>query len=376
MKLGRSAVLLVGLATGAALVAIPAPVVAQAARPVVLLTGCHEGIQVQPPPEGQHWLAAVQFVSASTGWVVGGSRIFATGDGGAHWVTQRRAHNADYSSINAIDASHAWVVGRNSLLRTTNGGRTWHALPDPCPRINSVHFIGPRLGYAIAGTSLLRTSDGGRHWHVMSAPGRAQSVCFTDTSRGWLGAHGAVYRTVDGGRTWSRAVRSVQTHVHPTADTFEAFVQCAGPDDGWAELVGGAAASQEAHVGFHLSDAGSQPVFSEGYFPYRGVGRLPASPGGYVGGFSALDASSAVYIDNCVACGWGTVTMGLASNGGSTFRDVGRVTHLRFLTDASFTSSAEGWGIGWFRRANLNHESWRIVRTIDGGHSWQVQLRR
>jgi photosystem II stability/assembly factor-like uncharacterized protein len=286
---------------------------------------------------------------------------------------QRRSHNADFSAVDAINSSDAWVVGRHTLLRTRNGGRSWRVLHDPCPRINSVHFISPRRGYAIAGNRLLMTSDGGRHWRAMQAPRRAQSVCFFNSKRGWLGAHGQIFRTLDGGATWKRSVRSVHAKNHASVDTFDAVVQCAGPDDGWAELIGGAAASQQAHVGYHLSDAGSRPIFSEGYFPYPGVGPLPASPGGYAGGFSALDSSSAVYVDNCVACNRGTVTMDVATDGGASVRDAGRVSHLNYLTGVSFAAPDEGWGIGYVLHLRAHRETWRVVHTSDGGASWQVQ---
>jgi isocitrate dehydrogenase len=56
----------------------------------------------------------------------------------------------------------------------------------------------------VAGGVLVKTTDGGSHWSVVpSAPGDAQSVCFLDASRGWLGAAGVLFLTSDGGSHWS-----------------------------------------------------------------------------------------------------------------------------------------------------------------------------
>jgi hypothetical protein len=304
---------------------------------------------------------------------VSGSRILATTDDGVHWRTQHRASHAGYGAIDAIDSRHAWVIGRAAILRTRDGGRHWTAMAQPCPAINSLHFVDPNHGYAVAGNQLVRTRDGGRHWHQVAAPSQAQSVCFTDRARGWLGAHGQIYRTRNGGTSWIRSVRGVVEKRRPPGDDYRALVQCAGPNDGWAELIGGAAASQQSHIGYHLADSGSQPVFAEGYFPHPPLKNLPQSPSSYSGAFSAIDATSAYYLDSCTACGYGTVTIDLASQGGAQLRKVGMVHHLDNVDGASFTSSVEGWAIGWVLHPKHRRMVYRIVHTTDGGASWRVQ---
>jgi photosystem II stability/assembly factor-like uncharacterized protein len=52
----------------------------------------------------QSALTGVEFVSPQQGWVVGGDRILATSDGGAHWRTQDRGH-LDLTSVDFINAS-------------------------------------------------------------------------------------------------------------------------------------------------------------------------------------------------------------------------------------------------------------------------------
>src|SRR5258707_3082825 len=197
-------------------------------------------------------LSAVQFVSASVGWVVGSDRIMHTADGLRHWAVQFRTSQANQlrtldfvdASIDFVDASHGWVTGTSELLTTTDGGAHWRALPEPCRAIGAVHFVSPDVGFAMAGGNLpaagapsgpraggavVRTTDAGQHWQPVATPPGVQSVCFSGTRRGWLGADGNIYGTVNGGRGWTLAVRGA--------------IQARGPPGGHALAQGECARS-------------------------------------------------------------------------------------------------------------------------------------
>jgi hypothetical protein len=321
-----------------------------------------------------HELAAVQFVSPSTGWVVGADRIVATTDGGARWSLQRMQAGARFSEVDAIDADHAWVVGRHEVLSTTNGGATWRRLPQACPAISSLHFVSPSDGFAVAGGTLLHTTDAGVKWRSMNAPARVQSACFTNTQRGWLGANGKIYRTVTGGRTWALAVAGVRHQAGLGVATAE--VQCAGPDAGWAELIGpGVGMNQQQHIGFSLNDAGSRPIFAEQYFGHSGVTIHRESPGSEAAAFSSIDASDAVFVDSCSACGAGAAPMGIAENAGRTLDRVGRVHNISQAYGVSFASLSDGWVVGGLNHftTNGNDVTWKIEHTTNAGASWTTQ---
>jgi photosystem II stability/assembly factor-like uncharacterized protein len=323
-----------------------------------------------------HALDAVQFVSGTTGWVAGADRVLATTDGGAHWSMQRSAPRADYSEVDAIDGDHAWIVGRRQLIATTNGGATWKTLPEPCPAISSVHFYSASDGVAVDGGKLLKTSDGGARWRHAKAPAAVQSVCFTNPRSGWLGAHGQIYRTVDGAR-WARAVSAGPVSKHP-ADQSDAIVQCSGSDAGWAEIVGpGGASNQEPHIGYHLSDTGSRPIFAEQYFPHKGVKVRRESPGAYYAAFSAVDPSDAAFVDTCSPCGRGTSPVGIAEDAGRTFIRPGNVGRLTFSPGAAFVSTADGWVVGEvIHYGKDGSATWKIVHTSDAGKKWTTQYSR
>jgi hypothetical protein len=371
MKLKIAAVAALGVGSLVGVGVAPATAAGHVAAPA--LATCHSPaspVQSQLP----HELAGVQFVSPSTGWVVGADRILATTDGGAHWSVQRVQTGAWFSDVDAIDANHAWVVGRHEVLSTTNGGATWRRLPAACPGISSLHFVSPSDGFAVAGGTLLRTTDAGLKWRSMNAPARVQSACFTNTQRGWLGANGRIYRTVTGGRTWALAVAGVR-HAARLGPA-NAEVECAGPDAGWAELIGpGVGMNQQQHIGYYLNDAGSRPVFAEQYFSHPGVTIRRESPGSEAAAFSSIDASSAVFVDSCSACGAGTAPVGIATNNGRTLDRVGRVHNIDQAYGASFASTSQGWVIGGLNHFTThgNHVTWKIEHTTDSGASWTTQ---
>ena len=221
----------------------------------------------------------LQFVSLSRGWAVSQDAILATADGGAHW-TRQLSGKLDLTAVDFISAQDGWAVGTSSLLATTDGGARWTALAEPCPVIRSVHFISPETGFAVAGGKnvggthpaipvlggvVLTTGDGGHTWHRMATPANAQTACFSDPRRGWLGADGLLYRTSDGGTHWTAltSMAGAAGSGYPA----EMSVECANDGSAWALRVGpGAAMSQDPHVGYHADQAGATAIFAEQYF--------------------------------------------------------------------------------------------------------------
>jgi hypothetical protein len=334
---------------------------------------------------GAGTLSGVQFVSPAQGWTVGQNAILATTDGGAHWTPQLTG-KLNLTSVDFVSATDGWAVGTASLLATTDGGARWTALPEPCPLIRSVHFISPTAGFAVAGGdnvgggipyqhgTVLATSDGGHSWRAMTTPANVQTVCFGDASDGWLGAGGYLYRTSDGGRDWTAVAAKSSTIGAASARIMD--VQCAGTA-AWALMLGpGSAMNQEPHVGFHADAAGVTAIFAEQYFENPGGTPKADSPGSIAGPFSALSSSSAVFIDWCSACGYGTAPWDLVSGSGSTLSRQGNVAGIAYPEAASFLSAQVGWVAGneeTYPAAGQSRQQQRIVATADGGKTWHIQ---
>src|SRR5207249_3965411 len=69
-------------------------------------------------------LSAIQMVGPRLGWAVGSHAIFATSDG-AHW-TKQFASTEEFVGVDFISTTTGGVVGARSLLGTSDGGRAWH----------------------------------------------------------------------------------------------------------------------------------------------------------------------------------------------------------------------------------------------------------
>jgi len=318
--------------------------------------------------------------STREAWGIVGRTIRHTSDGGQHWRVQFRGRpGVQLQSMDVLDPTHVWLVAEHGLYWTVDGGRHWHVFVEHCPLIHSVDFVDANHGYAVAGGfdhslvrggSLWHTADAGRHWQRLTAPASAQSVCFADGNRGWLGAHGGIFATHDGGQHWRR-------QLNLTGETANGVITVTC-DRGaaWAELYGGGAMSQQAHIVFHLAGGRWQPVYAEQYFPHPGV-RVPAdSPGSYGGPIQAI-GRAAVTIESCPACigpGSDGAATAVALLAGSTVTRLGSARYLQSPTGIAFPSRRIGWVIGSSYAPFGRKYQAQILRTTDGGRHWSVQL--
>jgi photosystem II stability/assembly factor-like uncharacterized protein len=136
------------------------------------------------------------------------------------------AHSQDFikvaplptgANLNAVEftsASTGFIVGEgHEFYKTSNGGLTWNrvALPGyPDGPLYNITFVNQSVGF-IAGNSaqgsidIFRTLDGGASWHnVQSFPlgGSWYHIDFVNQNVGFMGSNGAIVRTMDGGQSW------------------------------------------------------------------------------------------------------------------------------------------------------------------------------
>ena len=336
-------------------------------------------------------LDAVQFVSAGQGWAAGAGRVLATGDGGRTWTSQYTG-SAQVDQVDFTDAEHGWAVGTNALLRTTDGGATWTALSEPCAgTIDAVHFVTPSLGYAVAdgaqvwmtggvpaavnGGVLLTTTNGGGDWaRVASAPGQAQTACFSSPANGFVGTPGKVWHTTDGGMSWSLsfAEPAPSGAVRSSAPDIP-VLQCAGGNAAWVLFLGsGAALGHVPYLTFATQDARNWRVlFEESYTESAARPQLhaPDGPGSYPGPFSAISPQAAAFVGYTPPLGYGAAPLEMAASGGAKLTKDGNVSGISVPEAVAFISPAQGWIIG----QTLPSGDFVIVATADGGHTWTRQ---
>src|SRR5437870_3856018 len=185
-------------------------------------------------------LVRAVFADPEHGWVFGETGVvFATHDGGAHWL--RQASPTKHLLLGGVflDPWRGWLVGAGAtMIQTSDGGLTWQTglvRNSDNARFTATSFVDDRLGWAV-GTNgrVLSTIDGGRSWFAQRSNIDLDlfDVKFVDGVNGWVvGNEGTVLHTTNGGAHW--ALERTATN-HALDRLF--FVD---PNHGWAVGFGG-----------------------------------------------------------------------------------------------------------------------------------------
>jgi len=155
----------------AALLALPASALSQAAKPTPG-KGVWEPVSYTEDIE----LTDVAFVTPDVGWVSGDKgTILHTKDGGKTWEAQLggdpAAADPKIKRLRFFDERHGWAIKDKKLLATTDG-ETWEEIAPLPQRMGDFVFLSPTDGFAVAGQTqylhephnIFRTGDGGRTW--------------------------------------------------------------------------------------------------------------------------------------------------------------------------------------------------------------------
>ena len=326
-------------------------------------------------------LAAIQMLTPRLGWAVGSGAIFTTSDG-ARWTKQYSSTN-EYVGLDFISTTTGWVIGLHDLLGTTDGGRSWHELGEASQPIRSVHFVSSTQGWGIAGGagaqlvhgallpasagSLVISSDGGRSWTNLKSPADPQAVCFSDASQGWLATAAAtVYASHDAGQTWTP---SLQMYGHDQGLPSWPRIECAGPGALWVLLAtGNGAAGHSPYVAYASVNGMSwRTVMAEPGTIGALMPGVPAGPDTHPGSMSVVDPSDAVFIGDGPATNVAACV--IASQGGATLKRTGAIPDAPETFDAAFLSTSAGWVL-----ARHTTGEFVIEATVDGGYHWTQQL--
>jgi photosystem II stability/assembly factor-like uncharacterized protein len=326
-------------------------------------------------------LAAIQMLTPRLGWAVGSGAIFTTTDG-VHWSKPYSSTN-EYVGLDFISTTTGWVVGLHDLLGTTDGGRSWHELGEAPKPIRSVHFVSATQGWGIAGGggaqlfhgglmpasagTLVMSTDGGHSWTNLNSPSDPQAVCFSDPSHGWLAtANATIYASHDAGQTWTPAL---QMYGHDQGLPSLVRIECSAPSALWILLAtGNGAAGHSPYIAYATANGTSwRTVMAEPGTIGNLMPGVPAGPDTHPGSMSVIDSSDAVFVGDGPATNVAACV--IATQGGATLKRTGAIPDAPETFDAAFLSTSAGWVL-----ARHTTGEFVIEATADGGYHWTQQL--
>lgn len=178
--------------------------------------GCSNGQVLRTTNGGTTWNAVtsgaatvnnVYFANDTHGFLVGGSNLYETNNGGQSWTQVDSPFSGVLLRLFFSSENVGYMVtDADGIYRTNDGGQTWtqtitpNDISDPW---NAIHFVDDNTGYICGGVGRInKTTNGGETW-VNMATGLGQELftCFSPSKEiAYFGANGGkIYKTENGG---------------------------------------------------------------------------------------------------------------------------------------------------------------------------------
>jgi photosystem II stability/assembly factor-like uncharacterized protein len=286
----------------------------------------------------------VWFTDSLNGWITGGGYtidggiVGRTRDGGRTWrfqsgVLPGGGTEFTLGRVQFRDSLRGCAVGYAGIvLITDDGGVNWRKVRhgrSPGDALTDVQFLDDRNGWAAGPASIVRTDDGGETWRplVFSTSENGylspNAIHFLDLQHGWLAGHsGRLMRSDDGGETWTAVALPLRQGEHPAFRD----ITFADASHGWVVGEGGTI--------FATADGGSTWARQENGVPIVRV--IPK-------GESPRPREVVPELEN----------------------EPDRLS----LFAVQFADAANGFAVGYY--ADVAESV--VLRTVDGGTSWQVE---
>lgn len=171
------------------------------------------------------------FADSNHGWALTPAQLLETMDGGQTWRERLLDERNAFYSLTFANPTTGWIVGMRKdagaygalIMQTTDGGKTWqqqqtvniepHRDAKAAPRLNSVRFCNPSVGWAVGSDVIVHTTNGGQTWETQrnNEDEVLSSVECLSPERAWaVGQDGIILRTGDGGKSWQRQESGTQ----------------------------------------------------------------------------------------------------------------------------------------------------------------------
>lgn len=317
--------------------------------------------------------------------------ILRTSNGGNNWDVVSGGTTTNLTAVEFLNASDGIITGWNGLiLRTTNGGSTWDSIATPTSqRLYGISFLNSSSGMVVGdGGVILKTANGGLTWTLL-ASGTVQSLYdisyVTSNVAVAAGWGGTVIRTTNGGTSWYSA-GSFSFIRYGVSFTSADHGVVAGENnqlnlttDGgvtWTTAISNEMATNFHCVKFYNSNVGV--AVGEFGAIFRTVdagetwqtltqGTLPQ--GAIVNGVNRNNLYSVHCINSSRAVITGSSEIFITNNSGVSWNSVMMFDYPR-VDDVSFATPNVGVALG----INQNLQGSAILKTVNGGSDWSVQL--
>jgi len=256
------------------------------------------------------------------------------------WYSQVSNVSSDLNAVFfAADRLTGWAVGTGGrIVATTDAGQTWTTqVSNTSFNLNAVFFTSASEGWAAGnGGIILHTLDGGVTWGQVTSNASEvlNDLYFATRDTGWaVGANGVILRTFDRGQSWQRQTPSLYV-LHSVAFS--------GTLDGWA-------------VGDNGTILGTHD---------RGLSWYPVQPSITAQSLRAVwrRSSTLAWASGVAGVTGRTVTVP------DTSWTLGNAGSLYTLDGLHYPSDLTGFAVG-YNSGGVGV----VLRTDDGGQSWQAQ---
>jgi len=322
----------------------------------------------------------VDFVTASTGWVVGSdSTILRTTDGGKTWTTQySKAGGPSLLDVCMLsDAKTGWAVGASGLILRTTDGSTWtqvfSAALDQTVSYTCVDFVSAKVGWICGGVAagpmqglprgaIYRSDDGGVTWSAPAGvftgwcPVALDAVSATSAACAGIqrlgttanGYNAPAYLWTTDGKSWRTAATLLRSGVTRTAEIGDLKVVTSGTKVG--AIV----------VGDYCDLLPATPTIFSGANLGAAFGYLaPATGPRQLRGLSLPTATTAF------AVGSGASSVLKSGNGGASWSAVATPLGMN-LFGVDFVDASNGYAVG----RTASGTAAMVIKTTNGASAW------
>jgi photosystem II stability/assembly factor-like uncharacterized protein len=337
----------------------------------------------------------IDFVSATTGWVVGAEgSVYKTTNGGTSWVRQRHDTSKFYTGVSFVSATEGWVCGNSTILHTTNGGTSWVTQPVPAGAdAIEIRFVDAQNGWAAGGLrTILHTTNGGQTWSLQVGggfvdPGNRypfEGLDAVDTANAIaVGGGNSIYVTSNGGALWAnrgsgsgtipfRVARTDANHIWAANSNSEVLYSTNGGKKWDRSIIqvslGCETCSNTADIAFLNNNEGWAVIngdFTTSSWVWHSLDggktwqTLNVTDTGPLSGLAIVDAQTLVAVSGFID------SIFRSTDGGITWMNIPHPPGGSWFGSVRFVPGTQiGWTVG---------EGGKILKSTNGGATWTLQ---